>query len=89
MAREIKLNGRETAVLRTIGFGLGISGTELKERMKMDDDDLVDILCAMLEIGYLETPSMKDTVTKADFIAETYEVNPGYVTDLKEALKRR
>ncbi|MEK0449559.1 MAG: hypothetical protein RL088_1827 [Verrucomicrobiota bacterium] len=89
MARQIKLNGRELALLRTIGFGLGVTGEELQERMAMMPDELVDILNTMLDSGYVEVASMKQQLTVADLSTETFELNPAFTTDLKEALKRR
>lgn len=89
MARQIKLNGRELALLRTIGFGLGVTGAELQERMAMMPDELVDILNTMLDSGYVEVASMKQQITEAELPAETFELNPAFTTDLKEALKRR
>ena len=88
MARQIKLNGREQSMMRTIGFGLGITGAEVLERMAMIPEELVDVLNSLIEIGYLETPTMKERVTLADFSTETFEINPSYASDLKEALKR-
>jgi len=40
MSRQIRFNGRETAVMRAIGFGLGISGKDLQERLQMGHDDM-------------------------------------------------
>jgi hypothetical protein len=88
MARIIRLNGREASVLRTIGFGLGVKGKELQERMQMAHDDLVDVLNTLLDVGYVETPTMKERVTVADYDAEEFEINPSYASDLKEALRR-
>jgi hypothetical protein len=88
MARIIRLNGREVSVLRTIGFGLGVGGAELVERMQMAPEDLVDVLNTLLGVGYVEAASAKEKVTVEDFAADTYEINPAYAGDLKEALKR-
>jgi hypothetical protein len=88
MARIIRLNGREAAVLRTIGFGLGVSGAELRERMQIAAEDLVDVINTLLDIGYVETPSMKERVTLEEYATENFEINPSYSGDLKEALRR-
>lgn len=88
MAKAIRLSGREAAVLRSIGFGLGITGTELSERMQMAEDELVDVLNALLDTGYVETASMRERVEPADFAGETFEVNPSYAGDLKAAMRR-
>ena len=88
MAKVIKLSGREAGVLRTIGFGLGVPGSELLERMQMAEDELVDVLNALLDAGYVETESMKERVGMEDFVKETFEVNPSYAGDLKAATRR-
>jgi hypothetical protein len=88
MAREIKLNGRELGVMRTIGFGLGVSGAEIQERTNIAAEDLCDLLNTLLDIGYLETPTMKERVTVEEMPAELFEINPSYAGDLKVAMRR-
>jgi hypothetical protein len=88
MAREIKMNGRELGVMRTIGFGLGLTGAEIQERTQIDPDDLCDILNTLLDIGYLETPTMKERIPFAECAGTTFEINPSYATDLKVAMRR-
>jgi hypothetical protein len=88
MAKAIKLSGRESGVLRAIGFGLGVPGAELSERLQMAEDELVDVLNALLDVGYVETESMRERVELADFASETFEVNPSYAGDLKAAMRR-
>ena len=89
MGREIKFNGRELAIMRAIGFGLGISGTELRERTSLSPEDFVDVANTLLDMGYVETASMKEHITLDDYAKEDFEVNPSYSTDIREALKRR
>lgn len=88
MAREIKLNGRELGVMRTIGFGLGVPGAEIQERTNIDPEDLCDLLNTLLDIGYLETETMKERVTLDEMPAELFEINPSYASDLKVAMRR-
>jgi hypothetical protein len=88
MAKQIKLNGRELGVMRAIGFGLGVSGTELYERTQIGPDDLCDVLNTLLDIGYIETTSMKSHVGADNYATENFEINPSYVTDLKVAMRR-
>jgi hypothetical protein len=89
MARAIKLSGREAGVVRTIGFGLGVTGTELSDRLQMDEADLVDVLNTLLEAGYVEAASMRERVGVADYGAETFEVNPSYTSELKGVMRRQ
>jgi len=88
MARPIKLTGRESGVLRAIGFGLGIRGGELCERLQMAPEDLVDVLNTLLDAGFVETTSMRENIGLDDFEIEEFEVNPSYAGDLKEAMRR-
>ena len=88
MAREIKLNGRELGVMRTIGFGLGVPGAEIQERTNIDPEDLCDVLNTLLDIGYLETETTKERVTLEEMPTELFEINPSYASDLKAAMRR-
>ena len=88
MAREIKLNGRELGVMRTIGFGLGVTGAEIQERTNIDPEDLCDLLNTLLDIGYLETEPTKERVTLEELPTELFEINPSYAGDLKVAMRR-
>jgi hypothetical protein len=88
MAKEIKLSGREGAVIRAVGFGLGVTGTELVERLHMAEDELTDVLNALLGSGYLETASMRERIETSEMNEETFEVNPSYAGDLKAVLRR-
>ena len=88
MAREIKLNGRELGIMRTIGFGLGVPGSEIQDRTNIDAEDLCDVLNTLLDIGYVETPTAKERVSLQEMPAETFEINPSYAADLKIAMRR-
>src|SRR6185436_6342233 len=66
MSRQIRLSGRELGVMRTIGFGLGMKGTEIQERTQIEPEDLCDLLNTLLDVGYLETLSMKERVPFLD-----------------------
>ncbi len=88
MGRTPKLNGRESGMLKAIGFGLGVSGEELLERTQMAPEDLCDVLNTLLDIGYVETASMKERVTEEELKTENFEINPSYASDLKVAMKR-
>ena len=88
MARQIKLNGRELSVMRTIGFGLGLTGQEIQDRTQIEHEDLCDLLNTLLDIGYLETPTMRERVPFTEYAAETFEINPSYSAELKVAMRR-
>ncbi len=88
MARQIKLSGRELGVMRTIGFGLGMRGSEIQERTQIDPEDLCDLLNTLLDVGYLETTTMKERIPFLDYPTELFEINPSYASDLKVAMRR-
>lgn len=88
MARQIKLNGREMGVMRTIGFGLGLTGAEIQLRTQIDPDDLCDVLNTLLDVGYLSTSTMKERIPFLEYATETFEINPSYASDLKVAMRR-
>jgi hypothetical protein len=88
MPKTIRLSGREASVLRGIGFGLGIKGDELLERLQMAPEDLLDVLNTLLDAGYVETASMKEKVAIEEMSTEEFEVNPSYAADLKQAMRR-
>ena len=46
------------------------------------------MLNTLLDIGYLETPTMKERVTLEEMPAELFEINPSYASDLKVAMRR-
>lgn len=61
--KQIKLSGRERAVLRAIDFSTGSSGEELLERTQLAPEDLVDVLNGLMTVGYAEMrPYRRDHV---------------------------
>lgn len=75
-------------MIRAIGFGLGVTGAELRDRAQMSPEDLLDVLNALLDAGFAETASMREHVDLSSYEAETFEVNPSYAMDLKAAVRR-
>lgn len=86
--RRIKLSGRERAVLKAIGFADGALGASLQEHTQMPPDDLLDVLNALLAAGYTESKPYREQVTLAEMPATNFEVNPGYVHELRESMAR-
>ena len=86
--RRIKLSGRERAVLKAIGFAEGAPGTELVEHTQMPTEDLTDVINALLGAGYVESKPYREQVTEAEMPATQFEVNPGYVHELRESMAR-
>lgn len=86
--RRIKLSGRERAVLKAVGFAEGAEGSDLLEHTQMPLDELVDVLNALLAAGYVENKPYSEQVTNGEMHAVTFEVNPGYIHELREAMSR-
>ncbi|MBA3544495.1 MAG: MarR family transcriptional regulator [Chthoniobacterales bacterium] len=86
--RRIKLSGRERAVLKAVGFAEGAPGSELGDHTQMPPDDLTDVLNALLAAGYIESKPYREQVSAAEMPATIFEVNPGYVHELRTAMAR-
>jgi hypothetical protein len=86
--KEIKLSGRERAVLRYLDWSNGTPGVELLDLVKIDPGDLVDVLNGLMEAGYLETVPYVEQTTITAFRTQMFEVNPSYALDLRAAIRR-
>lgn len=86
--KQIKLSGREQAVLRAIDYATGNTGEELRERTQLDAGDLADVLNGLCEVGYVETFPPIEPVTFLNYEATRFEINPSYAQQLKETLRR-
>lgn len=87
--REIKLSGREQAVVRAIDYVNGSTGEEIRERTNIDPEDLADILHGLCETGYVESFPPAEKITRDNCPALRFETNPAYALELKAALRRR
>ncbi len=87
--KQIKLTGRERTVLRHIDFATGTSGEELIERTRLEPEDLVDVLNAMMEVGYAEMTPYEERADVATFREKMFDVNPSYALELKAAMSHR
>ncbi len=84
--KQIRLSGREAAVVRCIGFGVPLTGAEIMENTRLGAEDLVDILNGLMEAGYAESTPYAETTTVEKLEATEFEVNSAYVHELKAAL---
>jgi len=87
--KEIKLSGREMAVLRAIDYAVGSSGEEIRERTQIEADDVAAILNGLCDVGYVEVLPIINLVTVGNYADAKFEVNPSYWQQLKEAMRRR
>jgi hypothetical protein len=86
--KQIKLSGREQAVLRAIDYATGSTGTEIFERTLIEGSDLADILNGLCDVGYVEAFPPVDPITYLNFATTRFEINPSYALQLKMAMKR-
>jgi hypothetical protein len=86
---NINLDGGETSVIRTLGFGGSpLMGRDLKSRVGgMGDAELFEILQTLIAIGYV--CANRDLSRVEDLDRATFFTNPGYSKELKEALDPR
>jgi hypothetical protein len=91
--KEIKLTGREKAVIKAIDPTMGSIGSDILERTKLEEDELLDLLNGLTDVGYVEAYTAAGSpiqvhVTPDRFAGTRYEVNPSYALQLREALRR-
>ena len=84
--KNIRLSGREATVIRSLGFGLAMSGSELLEHARLEENDLVDVLNGLMEVGFVECTPFADQTTVAALPTTEYEVNSAYAHELKTSL---
>jgi hypothetical protein len=86
--RHIKLTGREATVVRAIGFAEPMMGAELQDQTHMDSEDVTDTLNSLMSAGFVESVPYYDEVQLAEMPVTAFELNPAYVSDLRQALRR-
>jgi len=87
--RNIKLTGREAAVVRAIGFAESMLGAEIQEYTRMEAEDVTDTLNSLLSAGFAESVPYYEAVEMAQMPVTSFELNPAYAHELKATLARR
>lgn len=87
--RDPKLSGREIAVLRAIGFAEPIPGPDLVETTQIAEEDVIDILNGLMDVGYVECTPIQPKATAETYSTTSFEVNPSYVQQIKDLIIRR
>lgn len=87
--RDIKLSGREAAVVRAIGFAESMLGAEILDSTRMEPEDVGDTLNGLIAAGFVETIPYAEQVDLAEMPSTAFEVNPAYVHELRTAISRR
>jgi len=86
--RTIKLSGREMSVVRAIGFANSMLGAEIQDYVRMESDDVTDILNSLMAAGFVESIPYSEQIDLAGMPVTSFEVNPAYSHELKRALAR-
>ena len=86
--RTIKLSGRETSVVRAIGFTNSMLGAEIQDYVRMESEDVLDTLNSLMAAGFVESIPYAEQVQLAEMPVTAFEVNPAYCHELKRALVR-
>ena len=86
--RQIRLSGRELTVLKALGFAEAVLGEQIREQTQIQPDDLTDVLNALLAAGYVESRPYHEQVTTTEMASTEFEVNPGYIHELRSSMKR-
>jgi DNA-binding MarR family transcriptional regulator len=86
--RTIKLSGREASVVRAIGFTNSMLGAEIQDYVRMESDDVTDILNSLMSAGFVESIPYSEQIELAEMSVMAFEVNPAYSHELKRALTR-
>ncbi|HEX8372036.1 MAG TPA: hypothetical protein VF585_04600 [Chthoniobacterales bacterium] len=87
--RRIKLSGREIAMIRVIGFGVGASGEELLEATSYDESELIEMLNGMMNAGFVVTVPYLLELEEAQLRSTQFEINSAYAQELRKALPVR
>jgi hypothetical protein len=87
--RDIKLSGREAAVVRAIGFAESMLGAEILDSTRMEPEDVGDTLNGLIAAGFIETIPYAEQIDLAEMPATAFEINPAYVHELRVAIARR
>jgi hypothetical protein len=86
--RTIKLSGREATVVRAIGFTNSMLGAEIQDFVRMESDDVTDVLNSLMAAGFVESIPYSEEVQLAEMPVTAFEINPAYTHELKRALIR-
>jgi hypothetical protein len=84
--KQIRLSGREVAVIRAIGFSLPLTGAEILEHTRLSNEDLTDILNGLMVVGYVESTPYAEEIALEAMPTTEFEVNSAYSHELKAAL---
>ena len=87
MGREIKLNGGEITLLKTIGLsGTQVAGKQLIDKLEeMESAEFLDTLAGLIDMSYVLANKV-NIRTIEDVERAIFRVNPAHSKDLREAI---
>jgi hypothetical protein len=85
----IRLSGREASVVRAIGFADAALGSEIQDMTRMEAEDVTDVLNSLMSAGFVESIPYAEEVSVAEFPVTSFEVNPAYSHQLRDAIQMR
>lgn len=87
--RHIRLSGREASIVRAIGFTSAMMGAEIHDCTNMEADMVTETLNSLMAAGYVESVPYYEQVEIAEMPVTAFEINPAYISGLRQALYRR
>lgn len=87
MHRDIKLDGGEITILKTIGLsGSAVSGKVLLDRAEeMETAEFIDTLSGLISLGYVLSDKVSVRLAE-DVERANFRVNPSYSRELKDVI---
>jgi hypothetical protein len=87
--RIIRLSGREASVVRAIGFADAALGSEIQDNTRMEVEDVTDVVNSLIAAGFIESIPYTEQVDLAELPVMSFEVNPAYSQQLRNAVRLR
>lgn len=86
MNREIKLDGGEITILKTLG-STDMNGKQLADHVGggMESAEFIDTLNGLISLGYVLSNKVNMRSTD-DVVRGSFRVNPAYAHELRDAL---
>lgn len=75
-------------MVRAIGFTNSMLGAEIQDFVRMESDDVTDVLNSLMAAGFVESIPYSEQVELAEMTVTAFEINPAYTHELKRALIR-
>src|SRR5256885_15786827 len=87
--RDIKLSGREAAVVRAIGFAESMLGAEILDSTRMEPEDVGDTLNGLIAAGFVGKNPHPAQIDLAGMTPTAFEGKPAYVPAMRDRIARR